>query len=668
VQFEYDLAGRVTTQILPDGHAIHYSYDANGNVTSLVPPGQPAHLFDYTPLNQEENYAPPDVGDDDPATRYAYNLDRQLTRITRPDGQTVDLTYTASGKLDTIRTPHGEYRYTYNPTTGQRSAVTAPDGSTLTDSYDGFLLSGSTWSGAVVGSVTRQFNPDFQVTALAVNDQSVLFSYDLDGLLTQAGSLALTRDTQNGLLTGTTLGNVATTQSHNSFGELATATATVNGTAQYAVTFTRDRLGRITGKTETITGTTATAGYTYDAVGRLSMVTVNGVTVSTFSYDANGNRLRHNSTTGTYDAQDRLLQYGTTTYTYTPNGELRTRTDTTTGQTTTYAYDVLGNLRTVASPNGSTITYLIDGRNRRVGKQVNGILVQGFLYQDQLRPIAELDGFGNVVTRFVYADKANVPAYIAKGGRTYRIIADHLGSPRLVVDTTDGSMVQRLDYDAFGKVILDTNPGFQPFGFAGGLYDSDTKLTRFGARDYDAETGRWTTKDPIRFAGGDSNLYGYVLNDPVNLVDPPGLTDEGAQAAYGETSGLYPQLIPGAKGIYNPNNWDPDSFANLQGARKYIADVRERNQDTRLAKPSGNNPIEQRAWKDCQDAAKEAENWNLPNNVKHFFLRQNGVGPQKPGWAGNNNPYATFGPFVNVGGGDVPSGSAVYIDFYQGIK
>jgi uncharacterized protein RhaS with RHS repeats len=46
---------------------------------------------------------------------------------------------------------------------------------------------------------------------------------------------------------------------------------------------------------------------------------------------------------------------------------------------------------------------------------------------------------------------------------------------------------------------------------------------RFGVRDYDPETGRWTAKDPIRFAGGDMNLYGYVLNDPVNWVDPWGL-------------------------------------------------------------------------------------------------------------------------------------------------
>jgi RHS repeat-associated protein len=81
-----------------------------------------------------------------------------------------------------------------------------------------------------------------------------------------------------------------------------------------------------------------------------------------------------------------------------------------------------------------------------------------------------------------------------------------------------------MDFDSFGQVIQDSNPGFQPFGFAGGLYDSDTKLVRFGARDYEAETGRWTAKDPIGFDGGDSNLFGYVTSDPVNWVDLNGFS------------------------------------------------------------------------------------------------------------------------------------------------
>jgi RHS repeat-associated protein len=192
------------------------------------------------------------------------------------------------------------------------------------------------------------------------------------------------------------------------------------------------------------------------------------------------------------------------------------------GQVTAFSYDAFGYLRHVTLPDGTVIDYRIDGQHRRIGKQVNGTPVQGFLYQDGLCPIAELDGENQIVSRFVYVDKANVPAYLIRGGNTYRILSDHLGSPRLVVNTADGTVVQRLDYDPWGQVILDTNPGFQPFGYAGGLYDRDTSLVRFGARDYDPETGRWTAKDPIRFAGGDTNLYGYVLNDPVNFIDPEG--------------------------------------------------------------------------------------------------------------------------------------------------
>ena len=86
-----------------------------------------------------------------------------------------------------------------------------------------------------------------------------------------------------------------------------------------------------------------------------------------------------------------------------------------------------------------------------------------------------------------------------KNDTIYQIITDHLGSVRLVTNVTNGTIAQRIDYDEFGNVIYDSNPGFQPFGFAGGLYDPETKLVRFGARDYDATVGRWTAKIPIAF-------------------------------------------------------------------------------------------------------------------------------------------------------------------------
>ncbi len=136
--------------------------------------------------------------------------------------------------------------------------------------------------------------------------------------------------------------------------------------------------------------------------------------------------------------------------------------------------------------------------------------------------IASSDGQGNLVSIFVYGTKVNVPDYIIKGGEILKVITDPLGSVRFIIRTTDGQIFQRMEYDSFGNVIFDSNEGFTPFGFAGGLYDPDTGLVRFGARDYDPEIGRWTSKDPILFYGGDLNLYKYSLNDPINFYDQDG--------------------------------------------------------------------------------------------------------------------------------------------------
>jgi hypothetical protein len=125
-----------------------------------------------------------------------------------------------------------------------------------------------------------------------------------------------------------------------------------------------------------------------------------------------------------------------------------------------------------------------------VRKKVNGALVEGFLYEGKLRSVAWLDGAGQVKARFEYGTWIKVPECMVTSSGTRRILTDYLGSPRLVVDASTGAIAQRVDYDEWGVVLADSNPGFQPFGFAGGLYDRDTGLVRFGARDYDGPTSR----------------------------------------------------------------------------------------------------------------------------------------------------------------------------------
>lgn len=459
------------------------------------------------------------------STTYQYNLDCQLTEILRPDGQVVGFAYDAAGRPSAVSLPGGALGYSYEPLTGRRSSVSGPYGGGLGFSYDGSLMTGVTCTGEVAGSVSAAYDNDFRVTSLTVNGGApVGFGYDGDGLLVPAGELGVRRDLANGVIVADSVGGITTSRTYTALGELESLTAARGADTLFRVTYVRDPLGRIAELTETVGGVTTTKGYTYDLAGRLTEARENGTVTAVYEYDGNGNGIRlttpSGTITGTYDDQDRLVTYGAATYSYTRNGELSLKVEG--NDTTRYEYDVLGNLRRVELPGGTVIDYVVDGLNRRIGKKVNGVLVQGWLYQDQLNPIAEVDGAGNVASRFMFGTRANVPDYMLKEGTTYRIVADHLGSVRLVIRTTDGVVMQRLAHDEFGRELVNSNPGFQPFGYGGGLTDAQTGLIRFGARDYDPANGRWTAKDTRFFAGGDLNLYRYVRSDPVNNMDPSG--------------------------------------------------------------------------------------------------------------------------------------------------
>jgi RHS repeat-associated protein len=548
-----DLDGRPLTTTLQDQREVGTGWDGDGNMLNITLPGALAtqpdpsreHQFSFTPVDLTQTYTPPAIGVGLPSTSYSYDADRFLTTITRPDGVVVTHVPDAFERLSQIQYPQGALSYGYSSTTGQLLTTTTPGGETTTFTYDGFLQKSITWSGPVAGSIAFGYNSDFHVTSQTLNSGTAFpFGYDADGLLTcagastcpVAGALGLTLDLHNGRLNATALGSVADAYGYDANGLLASYAATFGGSsALYSETIvSRDLNERITEKTDVLAGTSHDWKYVYDVAGRLTDVTEDGNFEAHYGYDGDDNRTTFTNASGTvnptYDVQDRLNSYGPATYAFTANGELTSKTLG--GQVTSYTYDALGNLLHVglpaALPDGvQTIDYIVDGQNRRVGKMVNGTLSQGWLYQDQLRPVAQLDGANNVVARFVYGSKPNVPDYMVTSGGTYRILSDHLGSPRAVVDANSRSVIETINFDEFGNetdtlaTALPTGYVRIPFGFAGGLYDPDTGLVRFGTRDYDASVGRWTSKDPIRFGGG-RNLYGYVVNDPIYRFDPFG--------------------------------------------------------------------------------------------------------------------------------------------------
>ncbi|MBK9066951.1 MAG: RHS repeat-associated core domain-containing protein [Gemmatimonadetes bacterium] len=383
------------------------------------------------------------------------------------------------------------------------------------------------WAGLLRDSVQVAYDSAFRVKTQTVHGSStVSFSYDRDGLLVGAGALRLGRSATHGLLLADTLGPVRRSDSYT----------------------TRDSL--------------------------------DGTLHQAFAYDSNGNRTSLTTALGTvsssYDAQDRLTRSATsggvvTLYAYGSNGELKTKTDSATGAQTRYQYDALGNLLKVVLPTGDSVEYLIDGQNRRVGRKWNGAVTHRWLYQNQLNPIAELDSAGALVSRFVYGNRANVPDYLVRGGAVYRLVTDHLGSVRAVVDTATGAVAQWTSYDAWGNVLADSGSGFQPFGFAGGLTDGATGLVRFGVRDYDPTIGRWTAQDPVGFGGGSSGLHAYAGNDPVNLIDRTGRAPQGTENLgrgwtarvdpfeYGGRSSCEIHVFgpTGEVGVYGPAGWIP---------------------------------------------------------------------------------------------------------------
>ena len=532
--FSYDDADRLTSQTLPDSQVVSFSYDANGNLLTVTPPGRSAHRFNFTPINLSQDYRPPAAGSDSAAVLYSYNLDRQLTHLRRPGADSTDLSYKSStGRIQTLTIPRGTSQYSYisagSAGAGMVHTITSPDAVTLTYTYDGPLPLTETWSGTVAGHVNVTYDRDFRIIAQSVNgSSSVGLSYDLDGLLAGVGIDSLNRQASTGFLDSTSLAGLTATskQDYNLYGELANLHYSWNG-GSLLESMDRDAAGRITTRSEAISGdTTRTYTYIYTTAGRLKEVRRGSNILEHYEYDSNGNRTfataasPSDTASATYDAQDRLVRFGGGVYAYTTSGELKLKVQN--SDTTRYTYDPLGNLVTVRLPSGDRIDYVIDGQGRRVGRKVNGSFKHGWLYQNGLNVVAELDSSGSMVTRYVYGSRGNVPDYMIKSGTTYRIVSDHLGSVRLVVDASTGAVAERIDYDAWGNKVQDSNPGFTSLGFAGGLTDEATGLVRFGARDYDSGTGRWLGLDPIRFAGGSTDLLGYADDDPINRIDPTG--------------------------------------------------------------------------------------------------------------------------------------------------
>jgi RHS repeat-associated protein len=569
-----DAAGNAATITAADDSTVVESYDAAGRLTGVQPPGGLSYTLGSSPAGRPTAILPPQVGSDATIETARYDSDGNVVSVSGLGPQPVSVAYDTAGRVTGLTFDQGTASASFDSTSGLIASTSDPDGVTTAYGYSGGLLDSLSWSGPLTGSVSVTLDANGRaVSESADGSAAMTVAYDASGDLTGIGQLVLTRDPSSGLVTSATLDSVTTDDQYDSNDQLVRAATSASGKVLLDIRYTRDALGRITAVVQTgADGATTTTAYTYDPAGRLSTVQVGGSTVEIDTYDAAGNRTAvaapSETTRATYDARDELTSWGGTTYTWAPDGTL-TRVAGSAGATA-FTFDDLGRLRSVKLPNGQAITYLVDAEGRRVGREVDGKLAAGYLYDTAGNVVAETDGSRAVVERFGYDDLGHL-ALVERGGSTYRVITDEVGSPILVLDSQTGAIVDAISYDVWGRITSETAPGTIPFAFGGGLSDPNTGLVHLGARDYDPMTGRWTAPDPIAFAGGDTNLYRYTAGDPVNNSDPSGLlvqtellcTRSGQCGDFFPPGGLpYPCTQSGQCGKYFPPGgipWEPPS-------------------------------------------------------------------------------------------------------------
>jgi RHS repeat-associated protein len=264
-----------------------------------------------------------------------------------------------------------------------------------------------------------------------------------------------------------------------------------------------------------ITEPTLTRTIGYDFVNRLTSVTASNGQNESYQFDDVGNRLSsHRLASYGYQPFNKIISTATGIYGYDANGNMVSKAE---GMNFwRYGFDYENRLVS-ASTRKQTVRYRYDALGRRVQRfTVGGRENTKFIYdgQDVL-----VDDNGGTLTKYINGSGIDNKLRQQTGNDVKYFLGDHLGSTNGLTDTS-GNLTSSTNYDAFGNA---TNANFpNRHQFTGREFDDFTGLHYYRARFYDGNLGRFISEDPIGFAGGDVNLYGYVWNNPQNWVDPSG--------------------------------------------------------------------------------------------------------------------------------------------------
>lgn len=589
--YDYDNAYRLTSVTDPLGHAKTFGYDLMSNLTSQTDALGNTTNLDYDDFDRLKKivYPPASKGATqlektitydklgniktrvDTAgrtTSYDYDTSNRLIKITDADNKLTQFEYSLRSHLEKVKDPlNQEYVFTYDPlgrklsetragttmsylydAVGNRTKRTDHNGTVTNYTYDNLnrLTSGSLGTYTYddlsrmltatnyYGTVSFTYDSRGRVdTTTDVYGKVLDYDYDENGnrmLMKLDGSshTGYTYDAANRLSTITNVPESATTTYSYNLADKLLSKALPNGVT---TTYAYDGMSRLTrlkdegttvisdrqytfntaNQIASITEPTRTRSFTYDNVDRLTGATDTLFGNESYAYDAAGNRTSsHRSSTYSHNSFNRLASTNSASYTYDNNGAMTSRTDG--NGTLNFSHDSEGRLLNAYRFDGAMgfefAEYHYDALGRRISKSEPYDLPSEYTYDGNNLLVSS---WGGMVTKYVNGPGIDNPLSVQVAGSSSWSypLADHLG--------TLGAT------DSFG------NGGYR---FTGREYDNFTELYYYRARMYDPQLGRFTAEDPIGFRGG-VNWFAYTKNDPVNYIDPFGLSPENCTSCPG---------------------------------------------------------------------------------------------------------------------------------------